>query len=287
MVMPRVSGLYVYPVKSARGIAVTDWHVSRMGLSGDRQWMVVGEDGMFVAQRQSDGMGIGVKSMSLVHTKLDNLALTCTASMMEPLILPVVGVEGEAIATQIWTTECMGIDQGEEAAEWFTEFLSRERPGKYRLVRMPDYPGEGFRKAKRGDAHVGYADADTFLIIGQSSLDDLNGHIVGEALPMNRFRPNIVVSGCKAYAEDKWGEIRIGGVALTGTKECVRCPITTQDQDTTERGKEPLATLARYRKVPEEGVVFGMNFVHHMSGVIQPIRIGDVVEVLGERESFL
>ena len=287
MPMPRVSGLYVYPVKSARGIAVTDWHVTRMGLNFDRQWMVVDERGMLGAQRQEGGMGVGIKNMSLVHTSLENLILTCTAPVMEPLRIPVVGVEGEVVTTQVWATECMGIDQGLEAAEWFTEFLSRERPGNYRLVRMPDYPREGFRKAKRGDAHIGYADADTALIIGQPSLDDLNQHIGGEVLPMNRFRPNIVVSGCEPYAEDKWGEIRIGNVIFIGTKECVRCPITTQNQDTTERGKEPLATLATYRRVQGEGAVFGMNFVHHISGVVQPIRIGDAVEVLGERKSFL
>jgi len=284
MSTPIVSGLYVYPIKSTRGIEAPDWFVGRMGLAFDRQWMVVDGRGMFVAQRQDSGMGVGIKSMSLIHTKFESGYLVCTAPNMEPLRVPIEGVDGEIVDTQVWDKPSIGIYQGEEPAQWFTEFLSRERAGAYRLVRMPDDPSRGFRNAKRGDAHVGYADADTFLIISQQSLDDLNERIPDEVLPVNRFRPNIVVSGCEPYAEDKWGEIRIGNLYFTGTKECVRCPITTQNQDTTERGKEPLATLAKYRRVQGEGVVFGMNFVHRGSGIIN---VGDIVEVLERRESFL
>ena len=278
-----VSELYCYPIKSARGMSVPDWFVGRMGFAFDRQWMVVDDRGMFVAQRQDSGMGVGIRSMSLIHTSVKGPDLVCIAPNIETFRTPLVGVDGEVVATQVWKTECMGIDQGDKAAHWFTEFLSRERPGQYRLVRMPDDPNMGHRNAKRGNAHVGYADADTFLIISQASFDDLNSRM-NQALPPNRFRPNIVVSGCDPFAEDKWAEIRIGNVCFIGTKECVRCPITTQNQDTTERGKEPLATLATYRRVPDEGVIFGMNFIHKGTGIIA---IGNEVEIRKKRKSFL
>ena len=281
--MPIVSELYCYPIKSCRGIAAKDWFVSRMGFAFDRQWMVVDEYGVFVAQRADRGMGVGIRSMSLIRTGFEEAYLVCTAPDIEPFQTLLVGVSGEVVATQVWKTTCMGIDQGDRAAHWFTEFLSRERPGQYRLVRMPDDPNMGHRNAKRGNAHVGYADADTFLIISQASFDDLNSRM-NQALPPNRFRPNIVVSGCDPFAEDKWAEIRIGNVCFIGTKECVRCPITTQNQDTTERGKEPLATLATYRRVPDEGVIFGMNFIHKGTGIIA---IRDEVETWKKRKSFL
>lgn len=284
MATPVVSGLYVGYMKSTRPVAVPDWFVGRMGMQFDHQWMVVDENGMFVAQRQANGLGVEIKSMSRINVLLEDAYLVCTAPDMPPLKLPVEGVGGKIPNVQIWDTGTIGVEQGPDATEWFTEFLSRERPGNYRVVRMPDDPRKGFRKAKRGDAHVGYHDADSFLIIGQPSLDDLNGRITGEPLPMNRFRPTIVVSGCDPYAEDKWGEIRIGSVYYNGTTECVRCPITTQNQDTLERGKEPLATLATYRHVKGEGVVFGMNFVHRGNGIIQ---VGDEIEVLKERTSLL
>ena len=284
MAMPVVSSLYVVYIKSTRAVAVPDWSIGRMGMAFDHQWMVVDERGMVVAQRPANKLGAEIKSMSLITVLLNDGYLVCTAPDMPPLKLPIEGFDGKIIPVQIWDRDSIGVPQSQEATEWFTEFLSRERPGSYRLVRMPDDPRKGFRKAKRGDAHVGYHDADSFLIIGQSSLDDLNGKIANEALPMNRFRPTIVVSGCEPYAEDTWGEIRIGYVYFTGTKECVRCPITTQNQDTTERGKEPLATLATYRRVQGEGVVFGMNFVHRGNGII---RVGDEIEILERRKSLI
>lgn len=278
-----VSGIYCYPLKSARGFSVDDWFVGRMGLVFDRQWMVIDERGMFVAQREHDGLGVGIRNMSLIRTSIEVPYLVCAAPGMDPFRTPLSGTDGEVIQTQVWKTECIGIDQGDEAARWFTEFLSRERRGQYRLVRMPDDQRIGYRNAKRGPAHVGYADADTFLIASQPSLDDLNSRM-GEPLGWDRFRPSLVFDGCEPYAEDRWGEIEIGHVYFTGTKECVRCPITTQNQDTTERGKEPLATLATYRRVPHEGVIFGMNFVHRGSGII---KVGDPVRVIAQRKSFI
>ncbi len=285
MVLPVVSAIYVYPIKSAGGIERDMSGVGRMGFQYDRQWMVIDEHGMFVAQRQSDGLGVGIKSMSQVRTKFSGHDLVCTAPGMDPLRIPLRGIKGDAITSQVWRSECVGFDQGRDASTWFTDFLSRERAGTYRLIRMPDDPWYGFRRAKRGDAHVGYADADPFLIISQESLNDLNIRIGGGLLPMNRFRPNVVVSGCEPYAEDTWGNIVIGRIRFTGTKECVRCPITTQDQDTTIRGAEPLRTLANYRRVPSEGVIFGMNFIHEDTAGF--VGVGDVIVVSKTRTPLL
>ena len=133
-------------------------------------------------------------------------------------------------------------------------------------------PDTAHRRSKIGDGEVAYGDAYPFLMISEESLADLNGRLE-TPLPMNRFRPNIVVRGGAPYVEDTLDRCRIGGVEFTATTLCIRCPITTTDQRTAVRGKEPLRTLATYRKQPD-GVVFGRNFNHAGTGTI---RVGDVV----------
>lgn len=268
-----VTALSVYPVKSCGGIALETARVGRMGIRYDRQWMFVDEHGMFVAQRSDGGRGIGVRTLCLVRTALvGDTVLRLTAPEMPPLDLPIEGPDGPPVQVRIWDTPTTGVDQGAEAAAWAGELLSRERPGRYRLVRMAD---ETTRVAKKGEATLAYADGYPFLVISDASLEDLNGRLT-EALPMNRFRPNIVIGGCDAYTEDRLDRIRIGDVELEGTTLCVRCPIPTTNQETAERGKEPLRTLATYRRTPE-GVIFGRNFNHSGTG---QVRVGDpVVEV--------
>jgi hypothetical protein len=126
--------------------------------------------------------------------------------------------------------------------------------------------------AQRPEDQVAFADAFPFLLISEASLDDLNARMHAP-LPMNRFRPNIVITGCAPYAEDTWPSLRIGSVDFAAAKACVRCTVTTTDQTTTERGEEPLKTLATYRKT-DAGVVFGQNLIHLNRGTI---RVGDRV----------
>ena len=183
--------------------------------------------------------------------------------------MPADGAAGPEVPVQVWESATTGIDQGEAASAWASEVLSRERPGRYRLVRMAD---QTRRRSKIGDGDVAYGDAYPFLVLSEESLADLNQRMP-VPLPMNRFRPNVVLAGGGPYVEDTLDRFRIGAVEFSGTTLCIRCPITTTDQRTAERGKEPLRTLATYRKQPD-GVVFGRNFNHAGSGVV---RVGDSV----------
>lgn len=265
-----VAALHVYPVKSCRGIQLSSAVVGRMGIRYDRQWMIVNEQGLFVAQR-GDGIGIGVPSLCLIRPSLTDTELVLTAPDMPGLRLPLAGLPGRSTTVRVWNSRMTAIDQGDLAAGWVSTFIARERPGSYRLVRMPD---EERRPAKRGEATLAFADGYPFLILSEASLADLNNRL-DEPLPMNRFRPNIVLRGCEPYEEDRLDRIRIGDVVFEGMTPCLRCAITTTDQETGERSKEPLRTLATYRR-HEDGVAFGRNFNHRGEGTI---REGDAVEI--------
>lgn len=259
--MVTVASLFFYPVKSCGGISIASAEVTPTGLPYDRRWMFVDNDGMFVAQRQGRGLGVPISSVCLIRTAIDAHRLTLSAPGMPPLSVPLAGAAGATAAVRVWDDTVTAIDQGQEAEEWATAFLSRERGGRYRLVRMAD---DDRRPSRIGDGEVAFADAYPFLVISEASLADLNARME-TPLPMNRFRPNIVLAGATPYHEDQIDRFRLGGIEFVGTTLCVRCPTTTTNQDTAERGKEPLRTLATYRKQPD-GVVFGRNFNHSGSG---------------------
>ena len=267
----QVSGLHIYPVKSCGGIGLSESEVGRMGLRYDRQWAFVDEQGMFVAQRDSRGLGVPVRTMCLIGTAIAGGTLTLTAPAIGPLQVSASGSAGPDVPVQVWESRTSGVDQGADAAAWATEVLSRERPGRYRLVRMADSTQ---RRSKIGDGALAYGDAYPFLVLSEESLADLNQRMPAP-LPMNRFRPNVVITGGRPYVEDGLDRFRIGAVEFSGTTLCIRCPIPTTDQRTAERGKEPLKTLATYRKQPD-GVVFGRNFNHAGTGTL---RVGDVLVI--------
>jgi uncharacterized protein YcbX len=274
-----VAGLYCYPVKSCRGIPLRTAEVGAKGIRHDRQWMVVNEEGLLVSQIGVQRMAADVKSMCLIETAIDGDRLVLRAPGMPPLALPLEGVEGEAVEAKVWMDSCPSVDQGDEAAGWLTAFLSRERPGEYRLVRMPE--GEARRagpilwKSATPEVPTAFANQYPFLVISQASLDDLNGRLPAP-VGVDRFRPNIVISGCEPYAEDHVAGFRVGLIEFRGRSQCVRCAVITADQATGERGKEPLKTLATYRK-HDRGVVFGRNFDYMGSGTLT---VGDRVEIL-------
>jgi len=263
--MLEVSALYYYPIKSLRGLAVDSAFVERRGLQGDRRMMVVDPDGMFLTQRE-------IPKMALVSPAIKDERLTLSAAPKENLVVP-LDERGRRYSVQVWDDVCEAADLGDAAAGWLSEFLGRQ----VRLVRMTD---DFVRKvnpkyAVAPDDRTGFSDGYPILIISEASLADLNSRLE-TPLPMNRFRPNLVVRGCAPFAEDTWKRIRVGEVEIAVVKPCGRCEITTTDQDTAVRGKEPLKTLATFRRIDGKAM-FGQNAIPLNEG---RIKVGDEIEIL-------
>ena len=253
----RVDGLYRYPVKSCGGTSLPSATVGPRGIVGDRQWMVVDDTGEFLTQREHH-------RMSLVRPHLtDDGLLELNAPGMPPLTVT-PAIRHDRVDVSIWNDRCVAIDEGPTVAEWLSAFLDV----RCRLVRFPDDATRRVDPEYAGpNDQVGFADGFSFLLASCASLDDLN-HRLASPLPMNRFRPNIVVSGGEAFEEDRWKSIRIDGITFAVVKPCARCVTTTVDQQTGEASREPLRTLATFRNVPGRGVMFGQNLIHDQSGVL-------------------
>lgn len=263
--MTEVSDLFIYPVKSCGGVRVERAVVGATGFEHDRRWIVAGDDGSFFSQRE-------YPRLALVRVRLDEERLHLEAPELPPLEIPLHGEPRPTVRVAVWDDECPAIDEGSRAATWFSDHLRCSA----RLVRLADDDARplGSSSAQPGD-RLSFADAFPFLLISQASLDGLNRQL---PLPvtMDRFRPNIVVDGCGPHAEDGWHRVRIGQVVFRVAKACARCVVTTVDQATAERGREPLRTLSTYRTV-DGHVLFGQNLVHEGEG---PLQLGDPVAVL-------
>jgi uncharacterized protein len=261
----RVDGLFVYPVKSCRGVQVDAARVTATGFEWDRRWMVVGSDGHFLSQREHP-------QLTLVRVRLAEDRLVLSAPHLADLDVGLETKPGSPIRVTVWRDECDAIDEGGAAARFFTDHLGIDA----RLVRLAgdDARPLGTTAAQPGD-RVSFADAYPFLLLSQGSLQQLNNRL-NLPVPMDRFRPNIVVDGCKPHAEDTWGSVRIGEVDFAVVKPCSRCVVTTTNQLNGERGREPLQTLATYR-LQDGQVVFGQNLIHRGTGMV---RVGDRVAIL-------
>ena len=226
--------------------------------------MLIDNAGQFLSQRK-------LPQMALIKTALTDSLLILSASGMENLSLPLTPVEGDIINTTIWQDQCAARSVSLEADQWLSSFLNHN----CRLVYQPD---EILRQVDphygRHTDKVAFSDGFPFLIISENSLVSLNREMQLN-LPMTRFRPNLVVSGCSAYAEDRWREISIGAIDFRLPKPCSRCAIPTIDPDTAQTGKEPLATLNRIRKW-QNNVYFGQNALHNQCGTLT---VGDTVQV--------
>jgi uncharacterized protein YcbX len=272
--IPRVHTLYVYPLKSAAGIAVPSVEVDRVGLGLDRRWMVVDVGGRFMSQRTHP-------NMALLDTELTGgrlrVSLRRPGTPTPPLELPLHdGDSGADLArVRVWFEDRYGRDCGDDAAAWMSEAL-----GTPCRVLHAALPPDGERLSGEGRVRAGFADARPALVISTASLEDLNARLRrggSQPLPMNRFRPNIVVEGIMAYGEDTWGVVRMGSVSVRGVRPCPRCATTTVDQATgTVAGPEPLRTLAGYRRMEDGGAAFGMNVAFDGPGVL---RVGDAISV--------
>jgi uncharacterized protein YcbX len=261
-----LAAIHCYPVKSCGGVSLARAELDRLGIRLDRAWMVVDPAGRFLTQREEP-------ALARVRTELRDGQLVCRAPGAAPLELPQAGVAGPRREVQVWRHRGPGVDQGDAAAAWFEAAIGRA----CRLVRVPDDHARRVSPERfPGEAHTAFSDGYPLLLLSEASLADLNARLA-EPVPMDRFRPNLVVRGCEPYAEDGWRRIRIGGVELAVVKPCPRCAIPTIEQGTGRRtGDEPLRTLAAYRRGPE-GALFGQNLVHLSPG---PLQLGDPVEVL-------
>ena len=263
-----LSSLYRFPLKSGAGESLQHCASDALGLVGDRRWMVVAAGtGRFLTQRVAPRMAL------LQARWQGQMALRLTAPGMPELRVPVPDAR-EMRCVQIWSSNAVVPDAGEEAAAWLTSFLGQA----CRLVYLP--PDDGIQVdldyARLGE-RTAFSDGFPFLLIGQASLDDLIAR-VGRPLDMLRFRPNLVVSGAEPYAEDSWKRIRIGQLTFRVVKPCSRCVIPTLDPFTAERepDREPLNTLLSYRK-GQGGVFFGQNLIAEGIG---ELAVGAPVEVL-------
>jgi uncharacterized protein len=270
--MPHISGLFIYPVKSLRGFAVPSAEMDSLGFAGDRRFMVVDDSGRFLTQRM-------LPRMAQIATALGPSTLTLSAEGAGSVSVSTASDPSAPLRTvSVWKSEGLRAeDCGDVVAHWLSNFLA----GPSRLVRI----GEKFVRpvlkpaAQTGDV-VTFADAVPLLVVSEASLADLNDHIQengGEPVPMNRFRPNLVLTGCEAFAEDGWKRFRVGEMTFRAAGPCSRCIITTTDQFTGERSKEPLRTLATYRRDVAEptDVNFGQNFIHETKR--GTLRVGDAV----------
>ncbi|MBI4142953.1 MOSC domain-containing protein [Candidatus Uhrbacteria bacterium] len=266
-----LSGITVYPVKGCAGIAVDRAFVDSRGLAHDRRWMIVTiPDGTFVSQWT-------VPALAQIRTAYEGEMLRLSAPGGSDLLIPVTGSPGRVAEVTVHGHTCAAVDHGDRVAEWIERALRISG----RLVRMVDtFERLVPSRAVRG-AQTGFADAFPFLVTNEASLEDLNTRTaarVGVGVTMDRFRPNLVVDGsCTPYEEDQWSRFRIGTIEFVGERPCTRCSVTTVNQQTAERGKEPLATLATYRKQPDGGVTFGLNATHRWIG---ELRVGMSVEVI-------
>ena len=250
--MIALASLHVYPVKSCRGTALEEARLTEAGLEHDREWMIVTPEGRFVTQRE-------LPRLALVEARLAADGLVLSAAGHGLVSVP-FDHAGGPVEVMVWRDRCRAFDQGEAAAQWLSMFVGRP----LRLVRFdPSRPRASEAAWTGGLAALNrFSDGFALLAISRASLADLNARLA-VPLPMDRFRPNLVLDGLPAYGEDELQDLVAGGVRLRRVKACTRCRITTTNQATAEvEGEEPLRTLKTYRwNAALKGVAFGQNLI--------------------------
>ncbi|HTY39366.1 MAG TPA: MOSC N-terminal beta barrel domain-containing protein [Bacteroidota bacterium] len=262
--MLKLTQINIYPIKSTKGISLQSARLDDRGLEFDRRWMVVDEQGQFMTQRT-------LPAMALIHVALQDDYLSVTSRGIGALSVPVHS-GGPTMRVQIFDDSLDAVDTGDDSSRWFSQVLGT----RCRLVRMPEEPSRFVNlKYAPPKTAVGFADAFPLMLLSEASLKDLNERLA-EPVPMNRFRPNLVVNGSYAFEEDTWRAIQIGAVTLRVAKPCARCTVPTVDQNTAETGKEPIRTLSSYR-TRDSKVYFGQNLIHEEAGVLS---VGDEIRAI-------
>jgi len=260
-----LSAIAIYPIKSTAALDLQEADIEPRGFRNDRRWMVVDAEGRSVTGRQ-------IARMVLIHATPGEEGLQLQAPSMPDLCVRTPGSDAKRLSVTVWDDVVDAACAAPEADAWLSEFLGTA----LRLVTMDPRSERIVEPGPRSQSdEVSFADGYPFLAISQASLEGLNARLQAP-IAMRRFRPNLVVAGCAAHAEDDWQSIRIGDIPFDVVKTCRRCVFTTVDPERGERDPngEPLRTLKTYRRSPE-GITFGMNLIARGSG---RIRVGDRVE---------
>lgn len=263
--MITVSELNIYPVKSMAGISLSSSNLDLMGLQYDRRWMVVSTKGKFITQRSHP-------QLALIQPKLLNGRLTLTSFGLDDHVVPLATVDSPDMTVKVWDDEVQAKHLSPATDAWLEQTVGEP----CHLVYIPD---DEIRQcdlsyARKGD-RTGFSDGFPLLLISEASLQDLNNKL-DTPVPMKRFRPNIVVTGCEAFAEDTWKSMTVNTTPFRIVKPCSRCVITTVDPAIgMVTSPEPLQTLASYRKQGNK-VMFGQNVIPDDTGVLT---VGDIVQV--------
>ncbi len=273
-----LSEIWTYPIKSCKGISHIKCDLDTFGLEYDRRWMIVDEAGKFFTQREYPQIALIEVRLSeeAIYLKAPQQAEICVLQNREP---------SEVMEVQVWEDTCVGVLEDQRLDTWLSDYLKIP----CRLVRMlspmealvarganeKDYLRQVDPDYAPAETWTSFTDGYPFLILSEASLMDLNQRLE-QAVPMNRFRPNLVIAGTAPYEEDTWKKIRIGEIEFDLVKKCSRCLMPTINQETGEKGKEPLHTLAQYRKEGNQ-IKFGQNAIHQQRG---SLKVGYAVEVL-------
>lgn len=260
-----LSQIFVYPIKSLRGIAVSETQLDTSGPLRDRRWMLVDHEGVFLSQRT-------VPRMALLRPRLEGAGLIVTAPKMPPLLISEWSGEGDWLPVRIWRDHLTLPHPNQSYSDWFSAFLGLP----CRLVYLPDTVQRPVEPPyNQPESRVSLADGYPLLILTQASLDLLNEKL-SAPVTVERFRPNLVISKTSAHDEDNWRRLQIGNVKLAIVKPCARCSIVLIDPGTAQPGIEPLRTLSRYRRMPRS-VMFAQNAL-----ILNPghLRVGESVDIL-------
>jgi uncharacterized protein YcbX len=267
----RVASIHIYPMKAARAVDLPESTVEPWGLAGDRRWLLVDSGSRFITQREQPTL-----ARVSVRYEAPGGALIVFADGWPRIRVAVPAADAEQLKVTIWRSIVAAASAGPAAGDWFSAFLGQP----VRLVYLDDPTRRAVDPdfAQDGDV-VNFADGYPLLLTSAGSLEELGRWLLGDGeqpVPMTRFRPNVVVTGAPAWAEDRWRRIRIGAVPFRVAKPSGRCVVTTTDQVTGERGSQPLKMLGQRRRFGQS-LVFGQNLIPDSGGVI---RVGDPVEIL-------
>jgi uncharacterized protein len=271
--MLKLSEIYIYPIKSLGGIRLEKANITSRGLENDRRFMLVDANGRFLSQREYPQLAIFQTEIEGDFLKIINKK---TDEILRISLSPIS--QSASISVTIWDDTTSAVEVNHEASEWFTQALGIPT----RLVYMHE---ESQRKTEpnyslTGDEITSFSDGYPILVIGQSSLDDLNNRLE-KPVNINRFRPNFVFTNGEPFEEDAWHEFTVGGVRFFGVKPCARCVMTTINQETGEKsGKEPLLTLNKYRKAGNK-ILFGQNVLISQLG---SVKTGDLIKVKSRKK---